>query len=42
MIFDNYVWSGDALWIAIETITPVLIESGADLEYCGGHPGQLR
>ncbi len=25
MVFDNYVWSGDALWIAIGTITPVLL-----------------
>ena len=29
MVSDNYVWRGHTLWIAIETIAPVLlIESG--------------
>ncbi len=49
MVFDNYVWSGDALWIAIGTITPVLLiggaapvvdDGGVDLEDCGcNHAG---
>jgi len=42
MIFDNYVWSGDAIWIAIGTITSVLLIGGggaAPVVDCGGVGG---
>jgi hypothetical protein len=48
MLSDNYVWRGCTLWIAIETINPVLLmgsggaapvveEGGVGLEVCGGN-----
>lgn len=45
MVSDNYVWSGDALWIAIEMITPVLMvesEGAAPAADDGGVGGEKR
>lgn len=44
MVSDNYVRSGDALWIAIETINPaLLIESeGAAIAMDEGGVGGAR
>jgi len=50
MVYDNYVWRGRALRIAVGTIDPVLFiegwgaapavgEGGGDLDYCGGNHG---
>ena len=50
MVYDNYVWRGRALRIAVGTIDPILFiegggavpavgEGGVDLEDCGGNYG---